>query len=100
MPIFHDGQLIGRLDAKTYRAEKRLEAKRIFFEPWFARGKDPPAASWGNVNRDAALCGVAEALHALAKFVGADHVSLGEVAPAALAVPMKRALSAARPATS
>jgi len=100
MPIFHDGQLIGRLDAKTHRVEKRLEAKRIFFQPWFARGKDPPAATWGNVNRDAALCGVAEALHALAKFVGADHVSLGEVAPSALALPMKRALSAARPATS
>ena len=94
MPILHDGQLIGRLDAKAHRAEKRLEAKRIHFEPWFARGQAPPAASWGNVNRDEALRGVAEALHSLAKFVGADRVSLGEVVPRALASPMQRALAA------
>ena len=94
MPILHDGQLIGRLDAKTHRAERRLEAKRIHFEPWFARGEAPPAASWGNVNCDDALRGVAEALHALAKFVGAERVSLGAVVPSALAPPMKRALAA------
>ena len=95
LPILHDGQLIGRLDAKTHRAEGRLEAKRIHFEPWFARGQAPPAASWGNVNRDEALGGVAEALHDLAKFVGAEHVSLGGVVPSPLARPMKRALASA-----
>jgi uncharacterized protein YcaQ len=100
MPILHDGQLIGRLDAKTHRAEGRLEAKRIHFEPWFAREKVPPAASWGNVNRDEAMRGVAEALYSLAKFVGAERVSLGDVSPSALALPMKRALAAAAPATS
>jgi uncharacterized protein YcaQ len=100
MPIFHDGQLIGRLDAKTHRAERRLEAKRIFFEPWFARGKTPPCASWGNVNIAEALDGVAEALHSLAQFVGAVEVSLGAVAPPALARSMKRALAAGAPSTS
>jgi len=97
MPILHDGQLIGRLDAKTFRAERRLEAKRIHFEPWFAKGLAPPAVSWGNVNRDDAMRGVAEALHALAEFVGAETVSLGDVTPKALALPMKRALAAAAP---
>jgi uncharacterized protein YcaQ len=103
LPLLHDGQLIGRLDAKTHRAEGRLEAKRIHFEAWFARGLAPPAASWGNVNRDAATRGVAEALHALAEFVGADRVSLGDVVPKALALPMKRALASTTqegPATS
>ncbi|HMI83980.1 MAG TPA: crosslink repair DNA glycosylase YcaQ family protein [Polyangiaceae bacterium] len=95
MPILHDGQLIGRLDAKTHRREGRFEAKRIHFESWFARKVEPPAASWGNVDRDEALFGVAEALHALAKFVGAETVSLGDVSPSALASPMKRALAAA-----
>jgi uncharacterized protein YcaQ len=32
MPILHDGQLIGRLDAKVHRQERRLEAKRIGFD--------------------------------------------------------------------
>ena len=94
MPILHDGQLIGRLDAKAHRAEGRLEAKRIHFEPWFVRGTSPPAASWGNVDRDEALRGVAEALHSLAKFVGAERVTLGRVSPPALTSPMKRALKA------
>ena len=95
MPILHDGQLIGRLDAKAHRAEGRLEAKRIHFEPWFVRGTSPPAASWGNVDREEALRGVAEALHSLAKFVGAERVTLGRVSPPALTSPMKRALKAA-----
>ena len=99
MPILHDGQLIGRLDAKMHRAERRLEVKRIGFEPWFARGKPPPAAAWGELDRDAALAGVAEALHSLATFVGAERVTLGQVVPPALAGPLRRVLVATSPAT-
>jgi len=33
LPILHCGQLIGRLDAKAYRKEKRLEIKKLFIEP-------------------------------------------------------------------
>src|SRR5262249_8972690 len=100
--LLHDGQLIGRLDAKTHRAERRLEAKRVHFEPWFAQGKEPPAARWGNVNRDDAMSGVADALYALAEFEGADRVTLGAVSPAALAAPLNRsrAPAAARTAAS
>lgn len=32
LPILHCGQLIGRLDAKAYRQEKRLEIKKLFIE--------------------------------------------------------------------
>jgi len=96
MPILHDGQLIGRLDAKTHRSEGRLEAKRIHFESWFASGKEPPKATWGNIDRDEALLGVAEALHSLAKFVGAERVTLGRVSPRSLASAMRRALAVKR----
>lgn len=91
LPIFHDGQLIGRLDPKTHRAEKRLEVKAVHFEPWFAKGQTPPAASWGRVDRDAALAGVGEALRSLASFVGALEVAVGRVTPASLGPALKRA---------
>jgi uncharacterized protein YcaQ len=94
LPIFHDGQLIGRLDPKTHRAEKRLEVKAVHFEPWFAKGADPPAASWGAVDRDAALTGVGEALRSLATFVGANEVTVGRVTPVALGPALKRAVKA------
>jgi uncharacterized protein YcaQ len=95
LPILHDGQLIGRLDAKTHRAESRLEVKRVHFEPWFVRGDSPPAASWGAVDRDRAIQGVAEAIRSLAAFVKADRITLGKVDPSKLRVPLARALESA-----
>jgi uncharacterized protein YcaQ len=92
LPILCNGQLIGRLDAKTHRQERRLEVKRVHFEPWFALGREPPAARWGGVDGDEGLAGVADALRALAAFVGADSVVLGRVSPARLAPPLRRAL--------
>lgn len=35
LPILHNGQLIGRMDAKAHRKEKRFEIKSLHFEPWF-----------------------------------------------------------------
>ncbi len=92
LPILHDGHLVGRLDPKTHREEKRLEVKAVHFEPWFARGERPPAASWGAVDRDAALSGVGEALRSLASFVGAGEVTIGTVAPSVLGPALRAAL--------
>jgi hypothetical protein len=92
LPIFHDGQLVGRLDPKTHREERRLEVRAVHFEPWFAKGDAPPAASWGAIDRDAALAGVGDALLSLATFVGAEDVSVGRVTPAALAPALRRAV--------
>jgi hypothetical protein len=92
LPILHDGHLIGRLDPKTHREERRLEVRAIHLERWFARGTPPPAAAWGAVDRDAALAGIAGALKSLATFVGADQVTIGRVFPAAFAARMRRAL--------
>jgi uncharacterized protein len=33
LPILHQGQLIGRLDPKAHRKEKRMQIKKIFLEP-------------------------------------------------------------------
>jgi uncharacterized protein YcaQ len=92
LPIFHDGQLIGRLDPKVHRAERRLEVRSVHFEPWFVKGAAPPAASWGALDRDVALAGVGEALRSLAAFVGAEDVTVGRVAPGPLAPALKRAV--------
>jgi len=92
LPILHDGQLIGRLDPKTHRAERRLEVRAVHFEPWFAKGAAPPAVSWGAVDRDAALAGVGEALRSLAAFVRAEDVTVGRVTPGALAPALRRAV--------
>jgi uncharacterized protein YcaQ len=97
LPILHDGQLVGRLDPKTHRAEKRLEVKAVHFEPWFAKGGPPPAASWGGVDRDAAIAGTAQALWSLATFLGAAEVTLGMVAPTGLGPTLRRALAGSRP---
>src|SRR5204862_6337556 len=72
LPILHDGHLIGRVDAKAYRADKRLEVVGVHFEPWFARARPAPAGS-AMVDRDAALTGLAAALRSLAVFVGATR---------------------------
>jgi uncharacterized protein YcaQ len=96
LPLFHDGSLIGRLDLKTHREERRLEVKGAHFERWFADGGRPPAASWGGVDRDAALAGTAQSLWSLASFVGADRVVLGRVAPSRLAASLRRAIESAR----
>jgi uncharacterized protein len=92
LPILHDGQLIGRVDPKAHRSEGRLEIKHVHFEPWFARGATPPAASWGALDRDAGLAGLADALRSLATFVDADTITLGRVTPSALRAPLRRLL--------
>jgi hypothetical protein len=92
LPILHDGQLIGRLDAKTHREARTLEVRSIHFERWFAAGLPPPAVSWGAVAVAPALEGVAEAVRSLATFVGAERATLGRVAPAELREPMVLAL--------
>jgi hypothetical protein len=97
LPILHDGQLIGRMDGKNHRDARHLEVRHMHFEPWFAAGRTPPLAHWGDVDRDAALAGVAQALRSLAAFCGAERVTLGRVTPARLKAPLARALAAAAP---
>jgi uncharacterized protein len=83
LPILHDGELIGRIDAKAHRDERRLEVRHVHFEPWFADAQPAPV---GGVSLDLerAFAGLAEALRSLATFVGVDDVTIGHVTPGRL----------------
>jgi uncharacterized protein YcaQ len=85
LPILHDGEFIGRIDAKAHREERRLEVRRVHFEPWFAALQAAPVGG-APLDRDQAFAGLAEALRSLATFVGADDVTIGRVTPRRLRV--------------
>jgi uncharacterized protein len=40
LPILYNGRLVGRLDPKAHREERRMEIKNIFLEPDFTPGDD------------------------------------------------------------
>jgi uncharacterized protein YcaQ len=84
LPILHDGQLIGRVDAKNHRDTPCLELKHVHFEPWFVAKSAPPGALSGLLDRDAALAGLVDALRSLATFLGASRIRCGRVSPASL----------------
>lgn len=92
LPILHEGQMVGRADLKTHRDRGVLELRHAHFEPWLARGEDAPLRAFGTPERDAVLAGLARAVHALARFVGAERVAAGRVTPRAWARPLGRAL--------
>jgi uncharacterized protein YcaQ len=94
LPILHRGHLIGRVDAKAHRAERRLEVRRAHFEPWFARTAAPTGVKIP-VDQDDAIAGLAGALRSLGAFVGGDEIVLGRVTPHRLRAPLARALRAA-----
>ena len=97
LPILHHGHLIGRLDAKAHRAERRLEVRHAHFESWFASVQAPPAGG-ARVDQDEALAGLGEALGSLAAFVGADEVTLQRVTPRRLRASLARTLRGVVPA--
>lgn len=99
LPLLVDGQLVGRVDAKLHRSERRLELRHVSFEPWFAARRRAPAAAWGAVTPERSLAGLADAAWSLAAFTGAEQVHAGRVTPGAMRAAVGRALGAAtRPA--
>jgi hypothetical protein len=94
LPVLHDGELIGRIDAKTHREDRVLEVRHASFEPWFAKGAASPSRG---VRLDVAeaMAGLADAFASLAKFVGADEVTLDRVTPGRLKPALARKISAA-----
>ena len=89
LPLLHDGELIGRVDAKVHRADRRLEVRHTHFEPWFAAGEPSPASEM-RLDQEAAIAGLGDALRSLATFVGADAVEVRRVTPARLRSTLKR----------
>lgn len=96
LPLMHEGHLIGRVDLKNHRETRVLEAKHVHFEPWFAAGERPPGVAWGTLDRDEAFAGLADALHSLAGFLGAERVTLGRVTPGSMKPALARRLGAGR----
>jgi uncharacterized protein len=94
LPILHRGHLIGRVDAKTHRLERRLEVRHVHFEPWVAAAGTPPAGD-DRLDQEVALAGVAAALASLAAFVDGDTTVLRRVTPHRWRTPLARALRAA-----
>ena len=97
LPILHEGQLIGRLDAKAHRGDRHLEVRHVHLEPWAARGQAPPAGGLP-LDRDAMLAGLGEATGSLARFVEADRVTVARVTPGRLRSALVRAVRDAEPA--
>ena len=93
LPILHDGCFIGRVDAKTDRAARRLDIRHVHFESWFRDGAAPPAGG-ERIDQDAALAGLAETLRSLATFVNASGTRLHRVTPHRLRAPLARCLRA------
>ena len=93
LPILHHGHLIGRVDAKAHRVERRLEVRHVHFEPWFATPATPPGGT-ARLDQDEAIGGLTEALRSLSAFVGGDEIALRRVTPHRLRAPLARALRA------
>ena len=94
LPLLVDGQLIGRVDVKLHRSDRRLELRHIRFEPWYVAGEAAPGAAWGEVPREHGIAGLAESAWSLANFTGAQRVDVGRVTPDRWRVAVRRAIAA------
>jgi uncharacterized protein YcaQ len=72
LAILHQGRLVGRLDAKTHRAQRLLAVNAVYLDD-------------GVRADEALLAGLAGALGDLARFVGAESVTVERSEPAPLA---------------
>ena len=83
LPILHEGRLVGRLDPKAHRRERRLEVRAIHLEP----GIEITA----NL-----LDGIARALVAFAAWQELDDIEIGASSPPVLRRRLGPAIRAAR----
>ncbi|HEY7114151.1 MAG TPA: crosslink repair DNA glycosylase YcaQ family protein [Thermoanaerobaculia bacterium] len=91
LPVLHEGELIGRIDAKTHREDRVLEVRHASFEPWFAKRAVSPSGGI-RLDVDQAMAGLADSFASLATFVGAETVKLDRVTPAKLKPALARKL--------
>lgn len=96
LPLLVDGQLIGRVDTKLHRSERRLELRHVRFEPWFVAEQPPPRASWGAVTHARGVAGLAAAARSLALFTGAVRLDVGRVTPVAMRAAVDQAIGVRR----
>ncbi|HKV85694.1 MAG TPA: crosslink repair DNA glycosylase YcaQ family protein [Ktedonobacterales bacterium] len=72
LAILHQGRIVGRMDLKMFRQERRLVARAVYLEP-------------GVTMDDALIVGLRAALEDLARFLGGDAYHVERSEPAALA---------------
>jgi uncharacterized protein YcaQ len=80
LAILHRGRLVGRLDPKMNRAERRLVVRALYLEPHVVAGDD-------------LLDGLANALCDLARFLGAATVTIDRSEPTPLAAALSERLT-------
>jgi uncharacterized protein YcaQ len=81
LAILHRGRLVGRLDPKMDRSERRLLVRAVYLEP-------------GVVADDTLLDGLAQALRELGRFLGADAYGVERSEPEGLAAGLRERLEA------
>ena len=79
LAILHRGRLVGRLDPKMDRSERRLLVRAVYLEP-------------GVTPDDVLLDGLADALRDLGRFLGAEAASVERSAPERLAAELRERL--------
>lgn len=86
LPILHDGRLVGRLDAKAHRRDRRLEVKAIHLEPGVEVTVD-------------LIEGIATALTRFASWQGLDDIEIVMSNPPVLRRRLGAALRRSKPRT-
>ncbi|MEK7858115.1 MAG: crosslink repair DNA glycosylase YcaQ family protein [Elusimicrobiota bacterium] len=84
LPILHEGALVGRLDAKNHRQERRLSVPAVHFENDFILRK--------KADRSKALIGLGASLRSLAVFLKAEAITLEKTVPAEFSADIKSAI--------
>lgn len=84
LAILHRARLVGRLDAKLFRGERRLHVHAVYLEPDVAPTAD-------------LLDGLAETSRDLARFLGADAVTVERSEPEELAPALRERLAGESP---
>ena len=80
LAILHQGRLVGRLDPKLDRSERRLLVRAVYLEPEIPMD-------------DALVSGLAGAVSELAAFLGAETVAVERSEPAKLAAALRERLA-------
>lgn len=82
LPILHRDRLIGRMDCKSHREQKRFEVKSLFLEPEVA----------GRRHFEGVVDAVARAIIEYASFDGCDDLVVSRTDPASARQPLRRAI--------
>lgn len=76
LAILHGDDIVGRVDCKVYRAERRLGVRALYLEPRITAKLERSSAPSRGLAARRLLSGTAEALRSLARFTGAEAITV------------------------